>query len=127
MHFSFYNSKLYSRTALCLLFIYLLATLYLATSEGNGFFLASLWDKFKHTASFFVLYILLDIAFCKRHPILLFVLSFLYGVGIEIVQIFLPYRDSSFLDVLANLLGTFSAMWLLTKMKKKGTYKREVT
>ena len=126
MLWTFRNSILYSRVALGLLFLYLLAILYLATSTSTGFFIDNLWDKLKHTTSFFVLYILLDIALYKRSSLQLFLGAFLYGVGIEIVQSFLPYREASNLDILANLVGIILGMLLLLALKQMGKYKRNI-
>ena len=62
-------------------------------------------DKLLHAAGFFVMAILSHLAHPKASPLSLIVALSLFGIGIEIVQGFLPYRDFSFLDWFADILG----------------------
>jgi len=78
-------------------------------------------DKLNHIFAFFVLSLLADFSFPenKFFPAI-FLLLMSYGLGIEIIQHFLPYRMFSLLDVTADAVGIIlfkGAMPLL----KKGT------
>ena len=66
----------------------------------------SVSDKLNHVAAFLALAFLTDFSFPKIRNILRKTWPLLvYGVGIEIVQIFLPFRHFSLLDVLADAAG----------------------
>lgn len=87
-----------------LLACYLLLLLHLATQSGPDL-PVQVWDKLKHAGAFFVLTALVVPAFpgfnlCKR---CLSALAF--GVLIELTQYFLPHRQASGLDLLANTVG----------------------
>jgi VanZ family protein len=86
-------------------FITLAAIEFLATTSRHIALVANIWDKAKHSFAFFVLYILLSLAFkdltTKEKTFLLL----LYGIQIEIVQYFIPTRDFSLLDIVADLVG----------------------
>ena len=83
----------------CLIVIEFLAT----TSREvavNGLF----WDKINHAFAFFVLFILANFAF-KIRKIWIFFWLIIFGLQIEIVQNFLPKREFSFLDIIADFIG----------------------
>ncbi|MBO7475453.1 MAG: VanZ family protein [Campylobacter sp.] len=83
----------------CLIVIEFLAT----TSREvaiNGLF----WDKINHAFAFFVLFILANFAFKIRKIWIIFWLI-IFGLQIEIVQSFLPNREFSFLDIVADFIG----------------------
>ena len=63
-------------------------------------------DKIQHAFAFYVLAGLLDFSW-PRHPFGLrkFLALLAYGLGIECVQYFLPYRESSLFDLLADAAG----------------------
>jgi VanZ family protein len=63
-------------------------------------------DKIQHACAFYVLAGLLDFSW-PRHPFGLrkFLVLLAYGLGIECVQYFLPYRESSVFDLLADAVG----------------------
>lgn len=65
-----------------------------------------LWDKAIH-CTVYVLFMLLGLPLCRRahHLWLLFVLALAYGALIEWGQSFVPGRDTSAADMLANALG----------------------
>jgi VanZ family protein len=66
----------------------------------------SMWDKANHFIAFFTLFILLSFAYklslLKRVLILV-----LFGIQIEIVQYFIPAREFSLLDIVADSIGVF--------------------
>ncbi len=91
-----------------LFFITLLTIMYLATTTNTQLAVVqSMWDKANHFAAFFTLYILLSLAF--KDLAIAYKISLLLGFGmlIEIVQYFIPGREFSFLDVVADSIGIF--------------------
>ncbi|VAX34714.1 hypothetical protein MNBD_NITROSPIRAE03-1402 [hydrothermal vent metagenome] len=80
-------------------------------------------DKFAHFVAYFITVSLCYCAF-KREKlsflVFLGIAVFLYGIAIEVVQYFLPYRDFSIGDIIANAsgIGTFFVIW--------GVYSRTV-
>jgi VanZ family protein len=88
------------------LVIALLVSTYMATSQAGAAVGASLNDKLTHLITFFGLAWLTDFSFPRGHfgwskilPLLV------YGLLIEIIQFFLPYRTFSLLDLTANATG----------------------
>ncbi|GBE36855.1 vanZ like family protein [bacterium BMS3Bbin07] len=76
----------------------------------------SVSDKFAHFVAYFITASLCYCAF-KREKlsflVFLGVAVFLYGITIEIIQYFLPYRDFSVGDIIANASGiaSFFVIW----------------
>jgi len=64
------------------------------------------WDKLNHVLAFAVLLFLLDSAYPSQRlwqlkiPVLLF-----YAFLIEVIQAFIPYREFSLLDIVADVVG----------------------
>jgi VanZ family protein len=89
-----------------LFFSALITIFYLAVIPRHISVIPDLGDKFEHLGAFLVLAFLLDFSF---HPTGFNVkkFSFLLGYGllIEIVQSFLPFRDFSLGDLVADTLG----------------------
>jgi VanZ family protein len=103
----------------CLLSGYILLLLYLATTSGLNL-PVQVWDKLKHAGAFFILSALLVPAFPHLTLLKRCLSSFSFGALIEIVQYFLPHREASGLDLLADLLGIFAfeiAYWAVRKKK----------
>jgi VanZ family protein len=80
--------------------------LWLATTDRPPPGLAQVSDKLNHAAAFLVLAALADRAFpasgfaaAKIVPLLAF------GVAIEVIQSFLPFREASLMDVAADAAG----------------------
>ena len=64
------------------------------------------WDKAKHAAAFVTLAILADFSFPRSGFGLRKAGALLaYGIFIEVVQYFLPYRTAEVLDVVADAVG----------------------
>lgn len=80
--------------------------LILATTPMEYPVVSGINDKLNHIFSFFVLSLLADFSFSENK---FFVGIFLplmgYGMAIEIIQHFLPYRMFSLFDVAADALG----------------------
>lgn len=83
-----------------------LIVLYLTTTPVQYEVGESINDKLSHALAFFVLSFLADYAFpgTRFFPFKILPL-FAYGVLIECIQYFLPYRDFSLLDMLGDAVG----------------------
>lgn len=69
---------------------------------------AGLNDKINHIAAFYVLALLLDFSFPKsKFNILKILPLLLYGLSIEWTQYYLPFRECSLLDFVADIAGLF--------------------
>ena len=66
---------------------------------------ASLNDKFLHTCAFFVFAFLGHIAYPSTRYIMMFAGLAVFGIGIEVVQAYLPYRSFEIKDWLADMSG----------------------
>jgi len=88
------------------LLIVVLVIGYLATTPQTLPVVADISDKLLHGLAFFVLLLLADFSWpgTGLNPFKLLAV-FAYGLLIEAVQHFLPYRDFSLIDMLANTLG----------------------
>jgi len=77
-------------------------------------------DKFIHFFVFFVLSWIVDSAI--KEPLYknrtLIACLFLYSIGIEIMQFFIPYRHAEFYDVIANLIGMLVYLAFIPRLKK---------
>lgn len=95
------NNRKYYRWILfcCAVFI-----LYLATTPRSIPVAEELSDKFNHFIAFVVLSFLADRAFEYSFTVLAIPVLF-FGVAIEFIQFFLPYRQFSVFDMFANGVG----------------------
>jgi len=84
----------------------LLVVFHLATTDWVYPVINLLWDKLKHVVAFLVLAALADRSFpgSPFGPAKILALLGL-GISIEVVQYFIPYREASALDVLADCVG----------------------
>jgi VanZ family protein len=99
-----------TRTALISFRLALLAALvvivHLATTPRMYPVLETIGDKANHLAAFFVLAFLADFSFPDGRFSLSKILALLsYGLFIEVIQYFLPYRSFSLLDLAADGAG----------------------
>ena len=89
-----------------MLVLSLLLIIYLTTADLEHPVMTSVNDKFGHILAFVILAFLLDFSFPASSYNLSKILPLLaYGILIEIVQYFLPYRMFSLLDMLADAGG----------------------
>lgn len=95
----------FSRASLCLAIIgiFILSVIKIDQPLPGG-----LSDKFYHGLAFFALSSLANISFPKSgFTLYQYLPLFLYGILIELVQYFLPYRSFSIADILADAMGIF--------------------
>jgi VanZ family protein len=91
----------------------------LATAKMDFPVVATINDKAAHIFAFFVLALLLDFSFPATGFHTRKVLSLLgYGLAIEIVQYFLPYRTFSLLDLAADGIGLFLYRAMIPLLRK---------
>ncbi len=98
---------------------------WLATTVHQYPVIDDIYDKFKHILAFYLLALLLDYAYPEtpfdRDKI---IPLFAYGVVLEVIQYFLPYRTFSSLDLVADLLGIM--LYVLTiPLLEMGREKRQ--
>jgi hypothetical protein len=88
------------------LFSALAGGIYLATMSGGPAATGAINDKLAHLIGFYLLALLADLAFPRTHLLLVKSLPLMgYGVLIEILQFFIPYRSFSMLDLVADGAG----------------------
>jgi VanZ family protein len=87
------------------LFITLGVIEFLATTTIEIKVVESSWDKANHFTAFFVLYILLSLAYQNFDSGKKFLLLLAFGMQIEIVQLFIEGRSFSLYDVVADCVG----------------------
>ncbi len=98
---------LYLRRALPILLLLTVAWLSHQSVLPAGMGLPAPWDKVAHGCGFFVLGLAVALGWADRAPMwLLFALLALYGATDEVHQSFVPGRDASIGDWLADLLGS---------------------
>lgn len=96
----------------------LLLVLYLCTSPGEYDLAKSVNDKLSHAVAFLILSLLADFSFpetgfsrVKIAPLLA------YGILIECIQYFLPYRSFSLLDIVADIGGILAYLLILPQLR----------
>lgn len=88
------------------LVVTLIITMYLATAQQAPSVIDNLNDKVNHVLAFYVLAFLADYSAPKLRFNLGKGLTILgYGLLIEVIQYFLPYREFSLLDLTADGVG----------------------
>ena len=63
------------------------------------------YDKFNHLAAFFVLSLVFEFCYAHVHSITKILVLIGFGISIEIVQAFIPWRSADPRDVLADTIG----------------------
>jgi VanZ family protein len=82
-------------------------------------------DKILHFFAFAVLAFLVDYAFPRsRFGFSKIILLIIYGLGIEYVQSFLPYRSASAGDLLSDILGIGTYACFIPLLKRLHLYRR---
>ncbi len=67
-----------------------------------------LWDKLEHAAAYAILCVIGVVSYPRKrtHLVLLIGLA-MYGTALELLQSFVPGREASIADVIANTFGVF--------------------
>lgn len=86
-------------------FACILAIEYLATTSLEIKPIENSWDKANHFIAFVTLYLTLSFAYPKLQVVAKLLLLLIFGLQIEIVQYFLPNREFSLFDVVADGVG----------------------
>ena len=111
-----------------LLLIYCLIIFYLSAKPGPSVFpKIKHGDKILHFAAFAVMGFLCFRAFwslkIKRTFLRIFILSLVFstvfGIGIEVNQLFIPYRTAETLDIVADVLGSIIGILMTVLPYKK--------
>ncbi len=79
----------------------------------------SFGDKLNHFGAFFVLYFVGYFRYGKLNNYKFISGLIFYGIFIETVQYFLPFREFSLLDVLADSFGVLISYLILNLLSKK--------
>ena len=74
-------------------------------------------DKFLHFSCFLYLTIISWLSRIIYKELWLYVIVLAYGILIEIVQIYIPYRSFEFLDIFADFLGILAGSFLINFFK----------
>ncbi|QCD45181.1 VanZ family membrane protein [Campylobacter mucosalis] len=98
-------------------FITLFAVEYLATTSKSMAINEVFWDKTNHFLAFSVLYFLLNFAF-KLEILTKISLLLVFGIQIEIVQSFLPSREFSLIDIIADFIGILGGILAVYVVKR---------
>ena len=77
----------------------------------------NLSDKFLHFSCFLYLTILSWLSRIISKELWVYVIVLAYGILIEIVQIYIPYRSFEFLDIFADFLGVLAGKFLISFFK----------
>jgi VanZ family protein len=107
-----------------ILIVALIVITYLALTPKTHLLVEAIGDKIKHIIAFFVLAWLCDTSFPKSTFSLAKICFLLgYGLFLELWQYYLPYREFSILDMLADCLGLFLYMILRPLMMRCPLFK----
>lgn len=83
-----------------------LAILYLATTSQPYPIPSSASDKVNHLIAFIQLTVAMRLAWPQLHRARIALAMLAFGLAIELIQAWLPYREFSLLDLSADALGT---------------------
>jgi VanZ family protein len=112
------NSKKAEKVFRIAFFLYLFIILVIATAETVEPATNNL-DKFQHIAAFVFFVFLMTIAFRKAKYITVFLTGLGYGVLIEIIQHFIPYRTGDIADIIADILGLSAGIFIVMSFRKR--------
>lgn len=99
--------------------VYMVLIFYVSSEPLEGLHLPEIWniDKAVHFAEYGILGFLWLRAIKSKEGIqkaalIAFVITFLYGISDEIHQYFVPNRNSSIYDAIADGLGAWAGIWI---------------
>ena len=100
--------------------LFLLVTTYLSLTSGPPDALEMFSDKIIHCVGYFLLMLSCDFAYFP-HTNLLWKILFLFtfSIIIEVLQHFIPHRELSLLDIVANLTGLTWGLLVIVYLKPK--------
>ena len=110
--------KLFQASLQGLFIVSILVITDLATYEPSLVSSASLHDKLLHFFCFIYLIMVLHFSQLISNKYVQYVIVALYGILIEIVQAFLPYRSFELMDILADLSGILIGSFLIICLKR---------
>lgn len=99
-------------------FVCLVSIEYLATTTREIEMVSAMWDKSNHFIAFFVLYILLSLAYKNMKLYIKIVLLLVFALQIEIVQHFIEGRFFSLMDVVADAIGITIGIIVLNYLQR---------
>ncbi len=110
-------------TARGLFLILLVFITYLALTPVSHSVSTLCWDKLNHLAAYFCLCVLADMAFRTGEGLFSKILLLMaYSALIETAQQYIPARQFTFFDILANALGLVIAAMLIHAFKNTRPY-----
>ena len=102
----------------------LFASLYLSLTPIANAVPAVLNDKLVHMVSYFILILTFDFSVKSGEAIFVkAIFVFVYSCAIEYAQGFVPGREVSFWDIVANAVGIFSFVLCVPLLKRINAYK----
>ena len=100
--------------------ILILLTIYLSLTSGPPAVIASFSDKIMHGAGYLLLILSCDLAYNpSRWLFTKITLLLVFSIIIEIAQHFIPQREFSVPDILANLTGLIWGLLIIIYLKPK--------
>lgn len=106
------------RAVFWLLLIAVLILSLVSVGETRQIFFAQ--DKLFHVLAYSALYLLLIQAYQNQFSLWFLAVSLLvFGLVVEVLQLFTGYRQAEVLDFVANGLGIFSVAWAKEYLKTK--------
>jgi len=91
---------------ICFYALYVLIITYFSLTTIEHTISKSVWDKASHFIAYLILVILIRMVHVRFNYLTCVITCFSYSFIIECIQYFIPDRNFSILDMLANLLGT---------------------
>jgi VanZ family protein len=116
------NSKTSEKVFRAIFFLYIFVILILATIRIPETATTGI-DKIDHAAAFIVFSLLMRFSFRNASPVLIFFSGFGFGIMIEIIQLFIPYRSAEILDVAANIAGLLIGGFLVKIIRNRQKHK----
>lgn len=94
-----------SKYFIFIFFICLILVEFLALTPNSPKIIVNIWDKFNHFFAFSVLFILLKFGFINLKYSISALILLAFGIQVEIAQNFIPNREFSILDIVADFCG----------------------
>lgn len=97
----------------------MIAIEFLATTSQEIKPVQNSWDKANHFIAFLTLYVALSLGYVNLKTQTKVLLLLAFGLQIEIVQAFLPYREFSLLDIFADAVGIVLGVMAVNLFKNR--------